>query len=279
MSAKWLGLLILVTQLSGCASWFDSFRQGPEKHSGSVVSYLYGSNAAPTAMKPEITTLKLPLRVGIAFVPSKSWSQESGVPEAEQMRMLDEVKQAFIKQEFIAGIEIIPSAYLRPDGGFANLEQAARMFNVDVVALLSYDQIQFNDSNKLSLLYWTIIGAYIVHGDQYDIDTMLEASVFDVASRKLLFRSVGLSKVKGSAAMATFSERARVARLEGYNQALKHLIPALGHELDAFKVRVKTDTTVRVEHRSGYRGGGDAGWLGALLALLLAGMVWRVRPV
>ena len=50
MSAKWLGLLILVTQLSGCASWFDSFRQGPEKHSGSVVSYLYGSNAAPAAM-------------------------------------------------------------------------------------------------------------------------------------------------------------------------------------------------------------------------------------
>jgi rhombotail lipoprotein len=273
MTLKSLWLLLVMLVLGGCASWLP---QGQQKQSGSVVDYLYGNKAEPMAMKPEIATLKLPVRVGIAFVPSPSWGQH--VPEAEQMRMLNKVKEAFSQHAFIGGIEIIPNAYLRPNGGFANLEQAARMFNVDVVALLSYDQIQFNDSNALSVLYWTIIGAYLVHGDQYDIHTMLEATVFDVASRKLLFRAPGTSNVKGSAAMATFTERARAARLEGYNQALEQLIPNLLKELESFRTRVKTDATVRVENRPGYSGGGDVGWLGLLAALAGAVAVWRARP-
>jgi len=265
-------ILFLAVVMTGCAAWLP---QAQQKQSGSVVDYLYGNKAEPT-MKPETTTLKLPVRVGIAFVPSASWNR-SGIPEAEQMRMLNKVKDAFEKHAFIGGIEVIPNAYLRPNGGFTNLEQAARMFNVDVVALLSYDQVQFNDSNALSVLYWTIIGAYLIHGDQYDVQTMLEAAVFDVASHKLLFRAPGTSSVKGSAAMATFSERARAARLEGYNQALEQLIPNLQKELDGFRQRVKSDATVRVEHRPGYRGGGAMDGLLLFVTLLLGLLVRRVR--
>jgi rhombotail lipoprotein len=272
--AKWLGIVALALLSSGCASWL---KHDQVKHSGSVVDYLYGQQSKPPALTPEVATLKLPVRVGIAFVPSTSWSQ-TGVPEAEQVRMLETVKAAFVKHEFIGGIEVIPNSYLRPNGGFANLEQAARMFNVDVVALLSYDQIQFNDTNALSVLYWTIVGAYLVHGDQYDIHTMLEATVFDVSSRKLLFRAPGVSNVKGGAAMATFSERSRAGRQDGYNKALEQLVPNLQKELEGFRARVKTDATVRIEHRSGYRGGGDIGWPELLIALLLAGVLWRGRP-
>lgn len=266
-------IVALAVLVSGCVTWWPRTQQ---KQSGSVVDYLYGKNE-PVAMKPEVTTLKLPVRVGIAFVPSPTWNQ-GHVPEAEQIRMLTKVKDAFTQHAFIGGIEVIPSTYLRPGGGFANLEQAARMFNVDVVALLSYDQIQFNDSNALSVLYWTVIGAYIVHGDQYDIHTMLEATVFDVASRKLLFRAPGVSNVKGGASLASFSERARAARLDGYGQALEQLIPSLQRELEGFRERVKTDANVRIEHRPGYRGGGDVGWFGVLLALVMLIAVRRARP-
>lgn len=265
----WLGLLALL--LSGCASWLP---QGQQKQAASVVDYLYGNKAEQVAMKPEVTTLKLPVRVGIAFVPSPSWGRH--VAEAEQLRLLAKIKEAFGQHGYIGAIEIIPNTYLRPGGGFANLEQTARMFNVEVVALLSYDQIQFNDSNALSVLYWTIIGAYLVHGDQYDIHTMLDATVFDVASRKLLFRAPGTSNVKGGAALATFTDRSRAARLEGFNKALDELIPSLQKELDGFRQRLKTDTTVRIEHRAGYSGGGALGWLEALLALALVG-AWRGR--
>lgn len=272
MKVKSLWLVVLMLFLSGCASWVQ---QGKQKQSGSVVDYLYGKNAEPAAIKPEIATLKLPVRVGLAFVPSTSWGEH--VPEAEQLRMLNKVKEAFGRHDFVGAIEIVPNAYLRPNGGFANLEQAARMFNVDVMALLSYDQIQFNDSSALSVLYWTIIGAYLVRGDQYDIHTMLEATVFDISSRKLLFRAPGVSNVKGSGTMASFTERARAARLDGYSQALDQLIPNLQKELDGFRQRVKTDAGVRIEHRAGYSGGGDVGWLGVIVALLLAGAVWRAR--
>ena len=71
------------------------------------------------------------------------------------------------------------------------------MFNVDVVVLLSYDQMQFSDNNRLSVFYWTIVGGYLVNGSQYDVSTLVDASVFDVASRQLLFRAPGTSQLKG----------------------------------------------------------------------------------
>jgi rhombotail lipoprotein len=257
----WL-LSALLLSLGGCASWFP--QQG-YKQSGSVVDYLYGDKATPEVLAPSVTTLKLPLRIGIAFVPSKAWGV-GGVPDTEQQRMLEKVKAAFSHYPFIGGIEVIPNTYLRPNGGFANLEQVARLFNVEVVALLSYDQIQFNDTNALSVLYWTIVGAYVIHGDQYDVHTLLEAAVFDVGSRKLLFRAPGSSNVKGAAALMSFSEKSRAARQQGFDQALDALIPNLDRELAAYKERVKTDSTVKIEHRSGYSGGGALGWL-ALLPL------------
>lgn len=259
-------VVFLALALASCASWFP--QQG-YKQSGSVVDYLYGDKATPVAMAPTVTTLKLPLRVGIAFVPSKAWGV-GGVPDSEQQRMLEKVKAAFAQYPFIGGIEVIPNTYLRPNGGFANLEQVARLFNVEVVALLSYDQIQFNDTNALSVLYWTIVGAYMIHGDQYDVHTLLEAAVFDVNSHKLLFRAPGSSNVKGAAAMMSFTEKSRVARQQGFDQALDALIPNLDRELAAYKERVKTDSTVRIEHRPGYSGGGALGWLALLPVALWA---------
>jgi len=67
---------------------------------------------------------------------------------------------------------------------------------------VSYDQVQFTDRNALSVLYRTIVGAYVIHGDQYDVQTLVDASVFDVRSRKLLFRALGMSQVKGGASAA-----------------------------------------------------------------------------
>jgi rhombotail lipoprotein len=251
----------LALTVTACASWIP---QGASKQTGSIVDYLYPDAKEAPQMKPTVTTLRPPVRVGIAFVPGGAWN--SGLPEAEKTKLLERIKESFAKYPFIGGIEVIPTQYLRAKGGFTNLEQVSRMFNVEVVALLSYDQVQFNDSNVLSLLYWTIVGAYVIHGDQYDIQTMLDASVFDVGSRKLLFRAPGLSQVKGSAAMVGFNEQARAARLDGYNKAVDDLVPQLQAQLEGFKERIKTDKAFRVENKAGYSGGGDAGWLIVLLA-------------
>lgn len=262
----------LLLALAGCASWFP---QGGAKQTASIVDYLYPDAKEPPQLQPSVTYLRPPVRVGIAFVPGGGWG--AGLPEPDKARLLERVKASFSQYGFIGNIEIIPTQYLRPKGGFTNLDQVARMFNVEVIALLSYDQVQFNDTNALSVLYWTIIGAYIIHGDQYDIQTMVDASVFDVRSRKLLFRAPGTSQVKGSASLAGFSERSRAARLVGYNSAVDDLIPRLQAELEGFKERIKTDSGFKVQNKPGYSGGGDLGWPSLLLALVLGVVAYRAR--
>lgn len=265
-------IAVLALVLAGCASWFP---QGGTKQAGSIVDYLYPDAKEPPQLQPSVTYLRPPVRVGIAFVPGGGWG--AGLPEPDKAKLLERVKASFAQYAFIGNIEVIPTQYLRPKGGFANLEQVARMFNVEVVALLSYDQVQFNDTNALSVLYWTIIGAYVIHGDQYDIQTMVDASVFDVRSRKLLFRAPGTSQIKGSASLAGFSERARAARLDGYNKAVEELIPRLQAELESFKERIKKDAGFKIENKPGYAGGGDLGWLSLLVALTLAGVAYAAR--
>ena len=144
-------LLIAPLVATGCATWFD---QGRQAQRASVVDYLYPKDEPP-ALAPSVPELQLPLRVGIAFVPGERYAD---LPEAERERLLRRVKEAFASRPYIAAIEVIPTTYLRARGGFDNLQQAAQMFNVDVVALLSYDQVQFSDSNRLSIFYWTIVG-------------------------------------------------------------------------------------------------------------------------
>lgn len=257
----WLGLALVA--LTACS--FTGYRGGM-KQAASIVDYLYPDTKEAPKLQATVTRLRLPLRVGIAFVPGNG---NSTLPEAEKMKLLERARASFAQYSYISGIEIIPTQYLRAKGGFANLDQVARLFNVEVVALVSYDQVRFTDNNALSVLYWTILGAYVIHGDQYDVQTLVDTAVFDVASRKLLFRAPGTSQIKGSATMVGLSERARAAQIDGYQQAVDDMLLALHRELDTFKERVKTDATVKVENKAGYSGGGSDGWFGLGLAAVL----------
>lgn len=250
MRKRFLSAVILAALIpTGCATWFDSANRAQR---ASVVDYLYPKEEKPL-LAPSTPELRLPLRVGIAFVPGDNYAN---LPEAERTALLKKVQQAFSNRPYIGGIEVIPTSYLRPRGGFDNLQQAARMFNVDVVALLSYDQVQFSDSNKLSIFYWTIVGGYFVNGSQYDVNTLVDASVFDVTSRRLLFRAPGTSQIKGSSPLVKFGEASREARSEGYRQAIDQLIPQLDRELENFKLRVKEEKAARIVEKPGYHGGG-----------------------
>jgi rhombotail lipoprotein len=268
-----ISLPALLFAVSGCASMLGS--PSSSKHAGSVVDYLYPDATAAPQMQPEITRLHPPVRVGVAFVPGSTYG--AGPSEAEKTQLLEQVKESFSKYGYIGSIELIPSSYLRARGGFENLDQVSRMFNVEVIALVSYDQIQFNDTNSLAVLYWTIVGAYVIHGDKYDVQTLVDTSVFDVASRKLLFRAPGSSEIKGAASMAGFSEHSRAAQGQGYQKAVDRMIPALHAELGGFKERIKTDVAFKVENKPGYGGAGDFGWLGLILALGLCGISYARR--
>ena len=113
------------------------------------------------------------------------------------------------------------------------------MYGIDVIALLSYDQVQHTDENFLSLSYWTIVGAYFFKGEKNDTSTMIDAMVYDIESRKMLFRAPGVSHVKHSATLVNLSEQLRADSRQGFEKAAEDLAVNLKIQLDLFQEKLK----------------------------------------
>ncbi len=257
-----ISILIVITSLFllGCAG-----QQNRSK--SSVVDYLYPASS-DVVIEPSIPTLNIPLKVGVAFVPAarsssrgmnfwtSNYNVDNGLSEIEKRRLLATISEHFKQQEFISKIEVIPSAYLKSGGSFTNLDQIKTMYGVDVIALVSYDQTQFTDENFLSFSYWTIIGAYIISGEKNDTSTLVDTVVYDIASRKMLFRAPGTSQVKGSATPINLSKKLRVDSDKGFQLAFDKMIENLDKELAVFRQRLKDNPKeAKVVYSKGYGGG------------------------
>jgi len=203
----------------------------------------------------------------------------SRLSEKDKIDLMDRITAEFRKLAFVNDIEVIPSAYLTQGGSFTNLDQIRTMHGVDVMALLSYDQVQHTNEGLLSLSYWTIVGAYIIKGEKNDTSTMVDAAVYDIASRKMLFRAPGLSRINGSATLVNLDEQLRNDSLQGFRLASDDLVKNLQDQLERFKAKVKAmPQEYVVEHKPGYTGGSSMGGVYALLLLGLGGIaVWQNR--
>jgi rhombotail lipoprotein len=266
----------------GCAAFFG-LSSNKAHRSSSVVAYLYPGKADPLP-PTTIPVLRLPLRVGVAFVPSGGrgnrdgdYSYGSGLTEVQKTGLMRRVADEFKGRDYIQSIELIPSSYLRPGGGFENLNQVRGLLGVDVVALIAYDQVQFTNENFLSLSYWTIVGAYIFHGNKNDTQTLMEAAVYDIPSRHLLFRAPGANQVTAGSAAVYVQDNLRTDSAKSFDAATTVLIGNLKAQLEDFRERVKRSPgEVQIERRPGYTGGGSFGpaFVGAL-ALLFGVLRWR----
>lgn len=268
------GLAVLLTcGLTGCVGmWGDRRRH----EASSVVQFLYPDRNLPF-IEPRIPTLRLPLRVGVAFIPAGThvgrYTGGAGFNEQQKTDLLRKVAAQFKTLPFVQSIEIIPTTYLRPGGGFENLDQLRAMMGIDVVALIAYDQTQTSDDTEASLAYWTIVGAYLVEGQRNATHTLMEAVVYDIPSRSLLFRAPGTSTIKNHATLVRNTHELRLASVGGLEQASAQMTTNLAQELELFQVRAKEEPqNLRIEHKPGYTGGGSlAGGAAGLLLLLLAG--------
>lgn len=253
-------ILLTLIFLLGCASQQTRSRS-------SVVDYLYPSNQ-DVAIKPSTPVLKLPVKVGIAFVPSAPienratnfWTGKKLTVEAltpvVKSELLEKVAAQFRERQYVDSIEVIPTEYLSEAGGFSNLDQIKTMFNIDIIALVSHDQVQFTDESYLSLTYWSIIGAYVIKGELNDTSTMLDTVVYDIKSRKMLFRAPGTSVIKGKATPINLSEQLRNDSINGFNKAADQMIENLSSQLEKFREKIKNKSgEVKVVHRESYSGG------------------------
>jgi rhombotail lipoprotein len=270
-------LLVAVVLLDGCTAWFDEFTPGVTRTgvSSSLVDYLYPDGQVPPEFEQQIPKLKLPLRVGIAFVPQPAGTTAEAPSEALKNEVLQKVREQFKGRKYIASIEVIPDTYLRSTKGFDGMQQVARLYAVDVMALVSYDQLAATGDNKLALTYWTIVGAYVIKGTENQTQTFVDTAVFDVASRKLLFRAPGVDSRERASTAIEAAEVRRAVRAESFSAAMGNMTTNLAAELDRFEQRLKDEPEVAtVEWKAGSGGGGGASDP-ALLVLLATFAWWR----
>jgi len=241
--------------------------------SSSVVQFLYPDRNDPF-IQPQIPTLRLPLRVGIAFIPSGQpgglYGIEANFTEQQKMELMRKVAAQFKALPFVQSIELVPGTYLRPGGGFENLDQLRQMFGIDVIALVAYDQAQNSRDTEGSIAYWTIVGAYVVPAQRNSTNTLMEAVVYDIESRSLLFRAPGTSSMINNATLFRTDSELKKDSARGIEQASDQMTVNLAHELELFKVRAREEPqAIRIEHKPGYTGGGalDAVFVIAVLVL------------
>lgn len=240
---------VAAVTLGACASMEKDARQ---RQVASVLEYLFSdSNHVPTS-SDAVAELRVPFRIGIAFVPDNA-NPQFRLPESDRQKLATKVRDAFVNYPFAKEIIPVSSVYLEPGGGFANLDQVAALLNLDVIALISFDQVQNAGATGSSFLYWTGVGAYMINGDQYDILTAVETSVFDIKSRRLLIRAGGISNLKGTATMVGFSEQAREARTRGFEEAVNEMIGKLHSEVKTFRERAPSDPKIRLILAPGYK--------------------------
>ena len=279
---KKIGILVLtcaaMVGLAGCTT-----QQSNSK--SSVVEYLYPADKAPV-VQAAIPVLRLPIKLGIAFVPEQgakvsginSWTGQhldaGGLSEAQKMQILEKIAGHFKAHEFIGDIQTIPSVYLTPKGSFTNLDQIKTMYDIDVIALVSYDQVQFTNEDALSLSYWTLVGAYLVSGQKNDTQTLVDTVVYDIASRKMLFRAPGTSLVKGRSTPVNLNEELRADAATGFDLSVVDMIKNLDTQLVSFREKVKANPEqIKVVKTSAYSGGGALG--GVSLLVLGAALLMR----
>jgi rhombotail lipoprotein len=209
----------------------------------SLTAYLGGKPAAeppPAGM----VKLQLPLRLGIVFVPSDGGQRQGAmvagaavepINAAYEQEMHQKVSQLFGQKPWTLSFKTIPALYLTRGGGFDDLDQVSRSFGVDVVALVSVDQVQFSSPRWYAWTYWTLVGAYVIKGDKNDSTTLVDAAVYHVPSRTFLFRAGGVGTVRGSSSWSGREDALRGQARESLALAMANLSTSLDEGVATFK--------------------------------------------
>jgi rhombotail lipoprotein len=244
------------------------------------MSYLYPKAAEAPQASARGVRLRLPLKIGIAFVPSEvsdsRWNGTAAVlPGTVEKKLLSVVRDSFRSRDWVKDVVLIPSTYLTAGGGFTNLDQVSQMFGVDVIALVSVDQFQSSDPYPISFLYLSIVGAYVLPLDHNDTRTLIDAAVFYVPARRFLLRAPGQSHITGHSNAVDVQESMRERSYKGLAMAMSDLSVNLSKEADGFKHDIisgdRNDVDVINKQGASIRTSGSVGWGWALsLVLLLA---------
>jgi rhombotail lipoprotein len=267
------GVAVAMVGLSGCLGLSCLDHCGSHQHnSSSLVEFLY-PNGQPPPPKDAVPQLRIPLRVGLAFLPSSESAALGGLDAVQQEQLLERIRQRFSSRPFVTEIVTIPDYYLRGRKGFEGLAGVQRLYGVDLMALVSYDQVTHEDENYWSLGYLTIVGAYVMKGNRHDVSTLVDLAVVDPVTRSLVLRAGGTDIRHGTTTLMDSQRDTREAATGGYGAATDQMIEHFDAALTKFEGDVRSGkAAVQVVRKndSGHSGGGGAlGWPSILALLML----------
>jgi rhombotail lipoprotein len=209
--------------------------------------------AAPVERPPQPAQLPVPVRVALAFAPESNaprgvtpmsmWGNEGGswstgpLPEAYKTLVLEQMAAAFRGQPVVGDIEIVPSFYLAGATATELVASVRSTFDVDVVALVSYDLQHFHRENGWALFYLALLPVVFVPGSEVDSQLLLDTAVYWAENGALLFRAAGTSHGHDSFAMAYRDEHVQAVTEGCFAQAREELVPRLQQELAEFAAR------------------------------------------
>lgn len=249
-------LIILLTSLmlcAGCACGVNAYTIQRQSNLG---TFLFGGNepSRPAQKVP----LTLPARVGVTFAPGDPAS--ANIPETTKKEVIESVRSQLAKHtKYVAAAFSIPPTYLIPKGGVSNLEEIARQFDVDVIVILGANQFQKHERNPLAaFMDITIIGAFIIPGNTVDTSTVLEAAIYHVPSRALIFRTDGVDEKSSRSTGVGSSQAAQNDAVSSIEEASKKLVVSIGQALVGFeKFDVSKAAEIRPIANSSDKDGGE----------------------
>jgi rhombotail lipoprotein len=268
-------LLPVILSLSGCSVLNEATCapscQAHSRNSSSLVEYLYphGQTPPPQDAMPQ---LHLPLRVGLAFLPS-SVNDGMTLDAAHREQLLERIADRFKDRPFVAEIVTIPDYYLANSHGFEGLEAVQRLYGVDLMALVSYDQVAHKEDNDWSLGYLTIVGAYVLKGTRNDESTLVDLAVVDPATRSLVLRAGGTDTRHDNSTLIDAARESRSASNESFSAATNQMIEHFDAALTTFEQDVRAGkANVRIVTRDGvaHSGAGALNWFWILVLTPLA---------
>jgi rhombotail lipoprotein len=269
--------------VAGCTS-VDQLLCSPHcrsetRNSSSLVSFLYpdGKLPPPQDSTPE---LHLPLRIGLAFLPSQYPGGSADLDDPHKEQILERIRRRFADRKFVGEIVVIPDYYLKSNRGFEGLQGVQRLYNIDLMALVSYDQVTHRDDTNWSLSYLTIVGAFVIPATNHDVATMVDLAVVDPATRSLVLRAGGTDATHGHSTLVEEPSKARASGADSFDSASNQMIGNFDTALNAFEASVRAGhANVRVVNRNGSPSGGSGGGgaVDAVDAMLLTLLVAACR--
>jgi rhombotail lipoprotein len=93
-----------------------------------------------------------------------------------------------------------------------------------------------------------------VKGEKNDTHTLIDASLFHIPSRKMLFRAAGTNHIKSRATPINLTEQIRKDSLSGYQLAKSDLTKNLKEKLYVFRKMIRTSSgAFKLKLKPGYK--------------------------